>query len=209
LACGEHLFFHGASPNSIVALAVAAGATQSIRLLSSIALAAVSAALFLSSSVFSTAHPWTPPGLGSAPAVESAGSRPSAWILHPLRPSEVADGHGRLFTGSRPHSRGRTPPRGQNLNPPPLQRPDRRFGWPEGAHAHSAGRPFADVWMRTRSHRIDLPWTRAINHAAGRAGRSQRDRRNLPLGMCRPGSTGRVAAKVTAVSACQQNFAPC
>ncbi|MFC9833671.1 LLM class flavin-dependent oxidoreductase [Rhodococcus sp. NPDC127530] len=36
--CGEHLFFHGPTPNSFIHLAAAAGATKSIRLISSIAL---------------------------------------------------------------------------------------------------------------------------------------------------------------------------
>ena len=38
VACGEHLFFHGPTPNSFVGLAAAAGATERIRLLSSLAL---------------------------------------------------------------------------------------------------------------------------------------------------------------------------
>jgi alkanesulfonate monooxygenase SsuD/methylene tetrahydromethanopterin reductase-like flavin-dependent oxidoreductase (luciferase family) len=38
VACGEHLFFHGPTPNSFVGLAAAAGATDRIRLLSSLAL---------------------------------------------------------------------------------------------------------------------------------------------------------------------------
>ena len=37
-ACGEHLFFHGPTPNSFITLAAVAGATERIRLLSSISL---------------------------------------------------------------------------------------------------------------------------------------------------------------------------
>lgn len=36
LTCGEHLMFHGVVPNSLIALAVAAGATERIRLMSSV-----------------------------------------------------------------------------------------------------------------------------------------------------------------------------
>ncbi|MBS1889172.1 MAG: LLM class flavin-dependent oxidoreductase [Actinobacteria bacterium] len=36
LSCGEHVFFHGPTPNALVALAAAAGATTRIRLLSAI-----------------------------------------------------------------------------------------------------------------------------------------------------------------------------
>ena len=38
LGCGEHLFFHGPTPNSFIQLAAAAGATTRIRLVSAIAL---------------------------------------------------------------------------------------------------------------------------------------------------------------------------
>jgi alkanesulfonate monooxygenase SsuD/methylene tetrahydromethanopterin reductase-like flavin-dependent oxidoreductase (luciferase family) len=38
LGCGEHLFFHGPTPNAFIQLAAAAGATRTIRLVSSIAL---------------------------------------------------------------------------------------------------------------------------------------------------------------------------
>jgi probable F420-dependent oxidoreductase len=38
LGCGEHLFFHGPTPNAFVQLAAAAGATSTIRLVSSITL---------------------------------------------------------------------------------------------------------------------------------------------------------------------------
>jgi alkanesulfonate monooxygenase SsuD/methylene tetrahydromethanopterin reductase-like flavin-dependent oxidoreductase (luciferase family) len=38
VACGEHLFFHGPTPNSFIGLAAAAGATERIRLLSSLTL---------------------------------------------------------------------------------------------------------------------------------------------------------------------------
>lgn len=34
VACGEHVFFHGPTPNAFVSLAAAAGATERIRLLS-------------------------------------------------------------------------------------------------------------------------------------------------------------------------------
>ena len=37
--CGEHVFFYGAADNGLVALAAAAGATRSIRLMSTITLA--------------------------------------------------------------------------------------------------------------------------------------------------------------------------
>jgi alkanesulfonate monooxygenase SsuD/methylene tetrahydromethanopterin reductase-like flavin-dependent oxidoreductase (luciferase family) len=38
VACGEHLFFHGPTPNSFISLAAAAGATKAIRLVSTITL---------------------------------------------------------------------------------------------------------------------------------------------------------------------------
>lgn len=41
IACGEHLLFHGPVPNAFVTLAVAAGATQRLRLLSSVSLLAL------------------------------------------------------------------------------------------------------------------------------------------------------------------------
>ncbi|MBL3668082.1 LLM class flavin-dependent oxidoreductase [Streptomyces sp. M2CJ-2] len=41
VGCGEHVFFHGPTPNAFVALAAAAGATSRVRLVTSIALAPV------------------------------------------------------------------------------------------------------------------------------------------------------------------------
>ncbi|GAB2810232.1 LLM class flavin-dependent oxidoreductase [Streptomyces chlorus] len=41
VGCGEHVFFHGPTPNAFVALAAAAGATNRVRLVTSIALAPV------------------------------------------------------------------------------------------------------------------------------------------------------------------------
>src|SRR4029453_564107 len=38
IGCGEHLFFHGPTPNAFAMLAAAAGATSSIRLVSSVTL---------------------------------------------------------------------------------------------------------------------------------------------------------------------------
>src|ERR1700720_3106380 len=38
VGCGEHLFFHGPTPNAFAMLAAAAGATRTIRLVSSITL---------------------------------------------------------------------------------------------------------------------------------------------------------------------------
>ncbi|MGI8751106.1 MAG: LLM class flavin-dependent oxidoreductase [Acidimicrobiales bacterium] len=47
VACGEHAFFHGSVPNAFVALAAAAGATSTVRLVSAISLAPLyPAALF-------------------------------------------------------------------------------------------------------------------------------------------------------------------
>ncbi|MGH7962444.1 MAG: LLM class flavin-dependent oxidoreductase, partial [Candidatus Binatia bacterium] len=38
LGCGEHMMFHGPVPNTFIALSIAAGATQRIKLLSSVVL---------------------------------------------------------------------------------------------------------------------------------------------------------------------------
>jgi alkanesulfonate monooxygenase SsuD/methylene tetrahydromethanopterin reductase-like flavin-dependent oxidoreductase (luciferase family) len=47
VACGEHVFFHGPTPNALIGLATAAGATREIRLVTTVALAAqYPAALF-------------------------------------------------------------------------------------------------------------------------------------------------------------------
>src|SRR5690606_14167402 len=39
IACGEHLLFHGETPNSFVRLATAAGATQRVRLMNTVTVA--------------------------------------------------------------------------------------------------------------------------------------------------------------------------
>ena len=38
VSCGEHVFFYGAADNSLIALAAAAGATDTIKLMSTITL---------------------------------------------------------------------------------------------------------------------------------------------------------------------------
>ena len=47
VACGEHLFFHTATPNAFVALGAAAGATERIRLLTSLAITPLYSAVLL------------------------------------------------------------------------------------------------------------------------------------------------------------------
>lgn len=153
LACGEHLFFHGPTPNSLIALAAAAGATRSIRLLSSIALAPVyPAPLFakLVSTLDRACNGRLELGLGAggefAAEFDAVGVDPATRFQ---RLDESLLVMRQLFTGEPTTFEGQfTRLNGQALNPPPVQRPGPPV-WLAGrrrAGMARAGR-FADVWM--------------------------------------------------------------
>ncbi|QDQ96152.1 LLM class flavin-dependent oxidoreductase [Tomitella fengzijianii] len=150
---GEHLFFHGATPNAFVALAAAAGATARIRLLTSVVIlplypAALAAKLAATLDRVSNGRLDLGVGVGGEyPAeFEAAGvdvrtrGRRSDEALEVLR---------RLFAGTPVYFDGDfTRIRGEALQPPPVQRPGPPvwLGGRRPAAMRRAGR-FADVWF--------------------------------------------------------------
>jgi probable F420-dependent oxidoreductase len=153
LACGEHLFFHGETPNAFVALAAAAGATERIRLLSALTILPVyppvlAAKLAATLDQVSNGRFDLGAGVGGEypPEFESVGV--------PLtergeRTDEALEVISRLLSGERLDYVGRwTSVPGLALNPPAVQQP-RPPVWVGGrrrAAYRRAGR-FADVWM--------------------------------------------------------------
>jgi probable F420-dependent oxidoreductase len=153
LACGEHLFFHGETPNAFVALAAAAGATQRIRLLSALTILPVyppglAAKLAATLDQVSNGRFDLGAGVGGEypPEFESVGV-PLA--ERGARTDEALEVISRLLSGERLDYRGRwTVVPGLALNPSAVQlpRPPVWVGGRRRAAFRRAGR-FADVWM--------------------------------------------------------------
>jgi probable F420-dependent oxidoreductase len=153
LACGEHLFFHGETPNAFVALAAAAGATQRIRLLSALSILPVyppvlAAKLAATLDQVSNGRFDLGAGVGGEypPEFESVGVPVAE---RGARTDEALEVISRLLSGERLDFRGRwTVVPGLALNPGAVQvpRPPVWVGGRRRAAFRRAGR-FADVWM--------------------------------------------------------------
>lgn len=152
VAAGEHLFFHGPTPNAFVMLAAAAGATERIRLLSAITLlplypAALAAKMASALDVVSDGRFDLGIGAGGEfpPEFEAVGVDPDTRFR---RIDEAISLMRRLFTGESVDFSGEFTRLAARLQPPPVQ--------PGGPPIWLAGRKpggirraarFADVWM--------------------------------------------------------------
>ncbi len=153
VAAGEHLFFHGATPNAFVTLAAAAGATSSIRLVSTISLlplypAALAAKLIATLDQVSGGRFEYGAGAGGEfPAEFAAVGVPLASRFRRL--DEALEVISLLSLGGPVEFAGEfTQLSGVTLDPVPLQRrrvPVWLGGRKEGAIRRAAR--FADVWM--------------------------------------------------------------
>jgi probable F420-dependent oxidoreductase len=183
LACGEHLFFHGETPNAFVALAAAAGATERIRLLSALTILPVyppvlAAKLAATLDQVSNGRFDLGAGVGGEypPEFEAVGV-PLA--ERGARTDEALEVISRLLSGERLEFRGRwTTVPGLALNPGAVQvpRPPVWVGGRRRAAFRRAGR-FADVWMPylyTPDQLADS--LTAVRECAVAAGRSDRVR---------------------------------
>jgi len=150
---GEHLFFHGPTPNSFITLAAAAGATSGIRLLSALAIVpvyplAILAKLVASLDQVSNGRFDFGVGVGGEypPEFEAAGVD----VRHRgARTDEALELLGSLLSGEKVTHSGRfTELPGVALQPPAIQRPTPPIwvGGRKPASTRRAGR-FADVWM--------------------------------------------------------------
>ena len=153
VTCGEHVFFHVPTPNAFVSLAVAAGATERIKLMSTITLAplypaALLAKLAASLDVASGGRFSLGIGVGGEYDREfeacgvPVGERGA-------RTDEALEVLERLFTGDKVDYQGRfTSLRGVSLRPPPVQRP-RLPVWVAGRREAAWRRAarFADGWL--------------------------------------------------------------
>jgi len=151
--CGEHFFFHGPTPHALVTLAVAAGATRRIRLLSAVTLAPLYPAVAIAKmattlDIASGGRLDLGLGLGGEfPAEFAAAGVPvtersarTDEALHVLRA---------LFSGERVTYRGRWAQLADlRLDPRPAQPggPKLWLAGRRGAALRRAGR-YADVWM--------------------------------------------------------------
>ncbi|MEU7812797.1 LLM class flavin-dependent oxidoreductase [Pseudonocardia sp. NPDC049154] len=153
LACGEHLFFHGPTPNAFIHLAAAAGATSRIRLVSTITLlplypATLAAKLASALDVASGGRFELGVGAGGEfpPEFEAAGVDPADRFRRLDEGLRVLRS---LFSGGPTTVEGEfTTVRGLALQPGPVQSggpPIWLGGRKEGA-MRRAGR-YADVWM--------------------------------------------------------------
>jgi probable F420-dependent oxidoreductase len=152
-ACGEHVFFHGAVPNGMVALAAAGGATERIRLLSALTLVPTYPAALLAK-MAATLDAVT--GGRFELGVGVGGEYPSELRACGVDPrhrgaytDETLEVLAKLFTGERVTHEGRfVTIENDRLDPPPVQRPGPPLwiGGRKPAAVRRAGR-FADVWM--------------------------------------------------------------
>jgi probable F420-dependent oxidoreductase len=183
LACGEHLFFHGDTPNAFVALAAAAGATERIRLLSALTILPVyppvlAAKLAATLDQVSNGRFDLGAGVGGEypPEFESVGVPVAE---RGARTDEALEVISRLLSGERLDFRGRwTVVPGLALKPAAVQvpRPPVWVGGRRRAAFRRAGR-FADVWMPylyTPDQLADS--LTAVREHAAAAGRSDRVR---------------------------------
>jgi alkanesulfonate monooxygenase SsuD/methylene tetrahydromethanopterin reductase-like flavin-dependent oxidoreductase (luciferase family) len=152
LASGEHLFFHGATPNAFVTLAAAAGVTRRIRLVSTISLlplypAPLAAKLIASLDQVSGGRFEYGAGAGGEfPAEFAAAGVPLASRFRRL--DEALEVIRLLSAGGIVEFAGEfTQLSGVALDPVPVQRPVPLWlgGRKEGAIRRAAR--FADVWM--------------------------------------------------------------
>lgn len=153
LACGEHLFFHGATANAFVLLAAAAGATERIRLLTALTIlpvypAVLAAKLAATLDQVSRGRLDLGVGIGGeyAPEFEAVGVPVTE---RGPRTDEALEVLRRLFAGGKVDIDGRfTRIPGLELDPLPVQRPGPPVwvgGRRDGA-MRRAGR-YGDVWM--------------------------------------------------------------
>jgi probable F420-dependent oxidoreductase len=153
VACGEHLFFHGRTANTFVVLAAAAGATERIRLLSTLTIlpmypAALAVKLVASLDQVSNGRFDFGVGVGGEypPEFEAVGVPVRE---RGARTDEALDLITRMAGGEPVDFEGRfTRVDGLALNPPTVQqpRPPVWIGGRRDAAFRRAGR-FADVWM--------------------------------------------------------------
>jgi len=182
LGCGEHLFFHGPTPNAFAMLAAAAGATKQIRLVSSINLlplypAAMVAKLAATIDVISQGR--FELGIGSGgeypPEFVAAGVEPATRFR---RTDEGLQVIRQLLRGETVTFAGEfTTVPGLALNPPPCQRggPPFWLGGRKPAALRRAGR-HADVWMPYMVDPAQLDrGLRKVRDAAAENGRDPAD----------------------------------
>jgi probable F420-dependent oxidoreductase len=153
VSTGEHVFFHVPTPNAFISLAVAAGATERIRLMSTITLAplypaALLAKLAASLDVASEGRFTLGIGIGGEYAREFEACGVPVAERGP-RTDEALEVMERLFTGERVDFDGRfTTLRGVALMPAPVQQPRLPVwvaGRGEGAWRRAAR--YADGWL--------------------------------------------------------------
>ena len=180
VAVGEHLFFHGPTPNAFVALAAAAGATERVRLLSSLTIvpvypAALLAKLVAGLDLVSNGRFDMGVGVGGeyAPEFEAAGVELTS------RGAKTDESLGllrELFTGERVDFTGRfTRVPGLKLQQPPVQRPGPPVwvGGRKPAAMRRAGR-YGDVWLPYMYTPEQLASSLTeINQEAARVGRGE------------------------------------
>jgi alkanesulfonate monooxygenase SsuD/methylene tetrahydromethanopterin reductase-like flavin-dependent oxidoreductase (luciferase family) len=145
VASGEHLFFHGPTPNAFVTLAAAAGATERVRLLSALTQlplypAALAAKLAATLDVVSQGRFEFGVGVGGEFPLEFEAAGVPVRERGP-RTDAALELVGRLLAGGRDE-------RGLVLDPPPVQRPRPPIvvGGRREAAQRRAGR-YADAWM--------------------------------------------------------------
>lgn len=153
LACGEHVFFHGPTPNAFIALAAAAGATTRLRLLSALTIVPVyppALAAKMIATLDGVANGRFEFGVGVGgefPAEFEACGVPVG--ERGSRTDEGLTVISRLLSGKPVSFAGRhTVLDGQRLQPPPVQRP-RPPVWIGGrreASMRRAGR-YGDGWL--------------------------------------------------------------
>ncbi|WP_182347037.1 LLM class flavin-dependent oxidoreductase [Tomitella gaofuii] len=150
---GEHLFFHGATPNAFVALAAAAGATSRIRLLTSVVILPLyppALAAKLAATLDRVSHGRLDLGVGVGGEFPAEFEAVGVDVRERgRRTDESLEVLRRLFTGAPVDFDGaftRIP--GQALQPPPIQRPGPPvwLGGRKPVAMRRAGR-FADVWF--------------------------------------------------------------
>lgn len=154
LACGEHVFFHSPTPNGLIALAAAAGATERIRLLSALTLlptypAALAAKMVATLDGISGGRFEFGIGVGGeypsefeacgvvGPTERGAYTDEALQVITELFTGEPVTYHGRFITID-----------GERLDPPPVQRPGPPIwvGGRKPAAMRRAGR-YADIWL--------------------------------------------------------------
>lgn len=153
LACGEHLFFHGATANAFVVLAAAAAVTERIRLLSALTIlplypVALAAKLIATLDGVSEGRFDLGVGIGGEhpPEFDAVGVPVSE---RGRRTDEALEMLAALFTGAPTHSQGRYSSfAGQQLMPAPVQAPSPPI-WVGGRRAASARRAgrHGSVWV--------------------------------------------------------------